>query len=141
MSIVGGLLITGAIIYKKVFSNDPDGFPVYFTVLVIGGLIPSVGFFPTARRFINWRAMGMTMFLILLVSLLWEATLAVPYGWWGYQPGQMLGVFIAGWSGLPIEAVFVWMAVTYGTIITFEIVKLWQASEKPARHAFLGKSK
>jgi len=140
-AVAGGLLIVGAVIYKKVFSDNPEGFPVYFTALVSGGLIPSVGFFPTARRFINWRAMAMTMFFILLISLLWEATLAVPYGWWGYQPGQMLGVFIGGWSGLPIEAVCVWTAVTYGTIITFEIVKLWQASEKPALHAFLGKMK
>ena len=53
----------------------------------------------------------------------------------------MLGVFIGGWSELPIEAGCVWAAVTYGTIITFEIVKLWQASEKPVLHAFLGPSK
>jgi len=29
--------------------------------------------------------------------------------------------------------------VTYATIIVFEIVKLWQASGRRARHAFLGK--
>jgi hypothetical protein len=32
----------------------------------------------------------------------------------------------------------VWMAVSYATTIVYEIVKLWQASGKRARHAFLG---
>jgi hypothetical protein len=135
--IVGVVLIAAAILYKK-HSQFPEGFPGYFTVLVIGGVIPSMSFFPTARRFINWRAFSLTIFMILLISMFWEATLAVPYGWWGYQQKQMMGLFIGAWAGLPIEAVAVWIAVTYGTAIVFEILKVWQASGKPARHAFLG---
>jgi hypothetical protein len=50
----------------------------------------------------------------------------------------MLGLGIGAWAGLPIEAVCVWVAVTYTTVIVFEVVKLWQASEKPAAEAFLG---
>jgi hypothetical protein len=50
----------------------------------------------------------------------------------------MMGLRIGAWAGLPIEAVFVWIAVTYTTVVVFEIVKLWQASEKPAKDAFLG---
>jgi len=138
--IVGLVLIAAAILYKK-HSRFPEGFPGYFTVLVIGGLVPSVSFFPIARRFINWRAFSLTIFMILLISMFWEATLAVPYGWWGYQQKQMMGLFIGAWAGLPIEAVTVWIAVTYGTTIVFEILKVWQASGKPARHAFLGKPK
>jgi len=76
--------------------------------------------------------------MILLISMFWEATLAVPYGWWGYQPQQMMGLFIGVWANLPIEAVLVWIAVTYGTMIVYEIVKIWQASGKTARQAFLG---
>jgi hypothetical protein len=53
--------------------------------------IPS-GFFRTAQPFSNWRAFGLTFFLILLVSLLWETTLGVPYGWWGYRPPAMIGI-------------------------------------------------
>jgi len=97
-----------------------------------------VSFFPSARRFINWRALSLTMFFILLVSLLWEATLALPYGWWNYQHAAMMGLFIGAWAGLPIEAVLVWLAVSYGTVILFEVVKIWQASGRPARDAFLG---
>jgi len=139
MSLVLGVaLIAIAIIYKKWFSSVPDGWPGYFIVLVAGGLIPSVSFFPATRRFINWRAMSLTMFIILLVSLLWEATLALPYGWWNYQHHAMLGVFIGAWSDLPVEAVLVWLAVTYGTVILFEVVKIWQASGRAAKEAFLG---
>lgn len=133
-------LIVAAILYKKLRSPYPDGFPGYFTVLVIGGVIPSTSFFSAARRFINWRAFSLTIFMLLLISLFWEATLAVPYGWWGYQQKQMMGLFIGAWAGLPIEAVVVWIAVTYATTIVYEIVKAWQASGKDAKHAFLGKS-
>jgi hypothetical protein len=134
--IVGFALLSGAMVYKKY--HPPQGFPGYFAVLVLGGLVPSAGFFHVARRFINWRAFSLTVFMILLISMFWEATLAVPYGWWGYQPEQMMGLFIGAWSNLPIEAVLVWIAVTYGTMIVYEIVKIWQASGKTAKQAFLG---
>jgi hypothetical protein len=136
--VVGLLLVALGVAYKKLFSESPEGFPGYFTFLVAASFIPSAGFLPTARPFINWRAFSLTMFLIMLVSLLWEATLAIPYGWWGYEPRQMLGVFVDAWWGLPLEAVGVWVAVTYATTIVFEVVKLWLASGKKARHAFLG---
>jgi hypothetical protein len=136
--ILGLALIAMAVIYKRWFSSLPHGWPGYFIVLVSGGLIPSVGFFPATKRFINWRALSLTMYFILLVSMLWEATLALPYGWWNYQHPAMMGVFIGAWSDLPIEAVFVWLAVTYGTVILFEAVKIWQASGRRAKEAFLG---
>lgn len=137
-AVVGVVLIVAAVVYKKMFSPSPDGFPGYFTVLVIGGFVPAASFFPTARPFINWRAFGLTLFFVLLVSMLWEATVAVPYQWWGYRPPQMMGLTIGAWAGLPIEAVCVWIAVTYGTVIVFEVFKLWQASGRTAKHAFLG---
>jgi hypothetical protein len=52
-----------------------------------------------------------------------EATLAVPYRWWTYQQNEMIGLFIGAWAGQPIEAVMVWIAVTYGTTIVYETVK------------------
>jgi hypothetical protein len=138
-SLLAGLaLIAAAILYKKLRSPSPEGFPGYFTVLIAGGMVPSAILFPTARRFINWRAFSLTLFMILLVSIFWEATLAVPYGWWGYQQREMAGLFIGAWAGLPIEAVAVWIAVTFGTTIVYETVKVWQASGKPARRAVLG---
>jgi hypothetical protein len=83
---LGILLIAAAIVYRRFLSGAPEGFPWYFIYLVCASLIPSAGFFHTARPFINWRAFSFTFFLLLLISLLWEATLALPYGWWEYRP-------------------------------------------------------
>ncbi len=137
------ILIGAAYYYKKHFALPADqaGFPGYFTLLAIGGLTPAVSFFPVARRFINWRALSLTLFFMLLISLLWEATLAIPYNWWNYQHRQMTGLFIGAWSGLPVEGVCVWIAVTYATVIVFEIVKVWIASERPAKEALWGQAK
>lgn len=132
-----GLLIA-AILYKKFLASAPEGFPWYFTYLVIASIVPSAGFFRTAQRFINWRAFSFTFFFILLVSLLWEATLALPYGWWGYHPRAMMGFDIGAWSNLPVEAVCVWLAVTYTTVITYEVIKIWKALGTRALEAFFG---
>src|SRR5213082_2541439 len=53
--VVGILLIAAAIVYRRFFSGAPEGFPWYFVYLVCASLIPSAGFFHTARSFINWR--------------------------------------------------------------------------------------
>jgi hypothetical protein len=132
-------LIAAAIFYKKVISAEPEGFPGYWCFLVLGALAPSAALYPSARKVVNWRAFTLTFFIILLTSLLWEATLAVPYGWWGYQGRQMMGLRVTAWAGLPIEAVTVWMAVTFATVLVYETVKRWQASGRPMRNAFLGR--
>jgi hypothetical protein len=138
-SLIAGIaLIAAAVLYKKFLSPDPAGFPAYFTVLVLGAMVPSASLFASARRLINWRAFSLTIFMILLISIFWEATLAVPYGWWGYQPHQMMGLFIGAWAGLPVEAVFLWIAVTFATTIVFEIVKICLASEKTVKVSLLG---
>jgi Lycopene cyclase len=132
------VLVAGAIIYKKHLSNSPDGFPGYFIFLALGALVPSSALLPSARPVINWRAFSFAAFFVLLVSLMWEATLAIPYGWWNYRDQQMLGVRVTAWGGLPIEAVCLWMAVTYATVIVYETVKCWQASGKSMRQALFG---
>ena len=139
--ILAAVLIGGAIFYKKMLSPDPAGFPGYFTFLTLTALAPSAALFPMARPVINWRAFSLTLFMILVTSVLWEATLGVPYGWWGYQASQMMGLSITAWAGLPIEAVGVWIVVVYTTVIVYEIVKRWKSSGKGARHAFLGEKK
>jgi hypothetical protein len=138
--ILAVVLIGVAWFYKKhlALPEDQTGFPGYFTFLVAGALLPAISFFPVARRFINWRALSLTLFLMLLISLLWEATLAVPYNWWTFQHPQMIGLFIGAWSGLPIEEVCVWIAVTYATVIVFEVLKVLLASERSVRETLLG---
>jgi hypothetical protein len=137
--LVGVALIACAFAFKKTLSGSPEGYPGYFTVLVIGGMVPSASLFKSARQYINWRAFSLTIFMIMLISLFWEATLAVPYQWWGYQHREMIGIFIGAWSGLPIEAVVVWLSVTYGTVIVYSTIRVWQASGRSAKEAFLGK--
>jgi len=137
-SLIGAvLLIVAAILYRRYFVAAP-GFPGYFVFLVVGALAPSAALLPSALPVINWRALSLTVVLILLISLLWEATLGVPYGWWGFQDAQMIGIHITAWSRLPIEEICVWIAVTYATVIVYEIVRRWKASGKQAKHAFLG---
>ena len=130
--------VAGAIVFKKHFSGSPDGFPGYFIFLALAALVPSSALLPSARLVINWRAFSLAALFILLVSLLWEATLAIPYGWWNFRDEQMLGIRITAWGYLPIEEVCLWMAVTYATVIVYETVKCWQASGRSMRHALLG---
>ena len=138
-AIVGVLLILMAIVYKKMFSPVPDGFPGYFTVLVVGA-------FSSCNELLSDRPA-----IYQLASLQPDAfhcragkfavgghagrALQVV----GFSDAQMTGLFIGAWARLPIEEVGVWIAVTYATVIVFEVFKLWQASGKKAKHAFLGK--
>jgi hypothetical protein len=136
--VVTTLAIALALIYKRFFTNSDPGFPGYFIFLAVSVLLPSMILFPKVRAVINWRALSLTLFMIVLTSLLWEATLAMPYGWWGYQHTAMMGIYIRAWGYLPVEAVFVWLAVTYATVILYEAVKCWKSSGRSARSAFLG---
>ena len=136
--VLGGGLVLGAIAYKKFVAEEPTGFPGYFTFLVVVAFVPAAGLYRSARPFINWRAFSFTSVLVVLISLLWEVTLALPYGWWGFNPEMMIGITIGAWSGLPIEEVFLWFAVTFTTVVVFEVVKIWQASGLGFLEALLG---
>ena len=136
---LGIVLIASAILFRHFFVAAP-GFPGYFIFLVIGALGPSALLFPSALPVINWRAFALTFLVILLISLLWEATLALPYGWWGFRDAQMTGIYVTAWSRLPVEEVGVWCAVSYATAIVYEVIRRWQSSGKHAAHAFLGRA-
>jgi len=124
-----GSAIFGVVVFAlgwlfKKFGPHPwhEGFPGYFLFLTAVAITPSILFFPVANPYINWRAFSLAFLFILLVSLFWEATIAVPYQWWGYQPRQMLGLLLNGFSGLPVEAPILWLAVTWGTVIIYETI-------------------
>ncbi len=137
--LIGLALAAAGIVYKRFFSGTPGDVPGYYLFLVATALVPSLFLFPTALPFINWRALSFTYFLLQLISLLWEATLAAPYQWWGYRPEPMLGVTIGAWTGLPIEAVLVWMASTYTTVIFYEVAKVVVALDRTWREALFGR--
>jgi len=135
--ILAVILIAGAILFRKLAIAEP-GFPGYFIFLVAGAMGPSAALLPEALPVINWRAFSLTLFMMLLISLMWEATLGVPYGWWGFQPQQMIGISITAWDHLPIEEIFLWITVTYATVIVYEILRRWKASGRTVRGALLG---
>lgn len=112
--------------------------PPSASYLLATAAVPTAALLESTVSFINWRAFSFTYLAILLVSLVWEVTLAMPYGWWDYQPERMVGIHIRAWWDLPIEAVLVWLAVTYATVVVYEAVKMWQASGDSAQRALVG---
>jgi hypothetical protein len=122
-ALFGVLIFALGWLYKKYAPHQSHGgFPGYFLFLTAVGTIPSILFFPVANPYINWRAFSLAFLFILLVSLFWEATIAVPYQWWGFQPRQMLGLTINGFSGLPVEEPMLWTGVTWATVIVYETI-------------------
>lgn len=138
--VLGIVVIGSAIVFRRIAQPGTPGFPGYLTFLVLMIVLPSMILYGAVNQVINWRALSLTLFMILVTSLLWEATLAIPYGWWAYQPATMVGIYIRAWDNLPFEAAFVWIAITFPTVLVYEAIRCWHASGKRARHAFFGRS-
>jgi hypothetical protein len=138
--LLGGLIAIVAAIVIKQFTAAPGWFPGYFTFIVIFVIVPSLMIFRVGFKFINLPAFQFTLFTILIIAMLWEVTLALPYGWWGYRPSQMIGLFIRPWSNLPIEAALLWVAATWSNVATYELARLWYHRNEPAPVASGGSS-
>jgi len=106
------------------------GFPMYAFFLIMGVLTPNLIIWQAVRRFVNQRALVFTMLTVILVSLLWEVTLGIPYGWWGYRMNAMMGLTIRPWFDLPVEAAFLWVVAGWGNVTLYELLKLRIASER-----------
>lgn len=135
------VLIVGAIVLKKFLVTpvaERDGFPGYFIFEVCVLFVPTFVLFQSVRQIINWRAMGLSIILMWLISVIWEATLAIPYGWWGFNREMMLGIFIRGWSDLPIEEPLLWTLAPWVTAMVYEAVRLFVSSQNSMRDTLLG---
>ena len=142
-SLIGGVLLLALAIFYKKFLAPVDhraGFPLYMTFLIGAAVLPAMLLHRCSQPFINWRAFSVTLMWVLLTSLLWEATLASPFGWWRYRPEWMMGLHIRAWADLPVEAVVLWVAVSYTTISVYETVKVIMHIRKPMRQALFGDS-
>ena len=53
----------------------------------------------------------LTFIALVFVSVIWEATLGVPYQWWTYREDEMLGIFVTAWANLPLEANILQMTI------------------------------
>lgn len=132
-------LIAIAYFYKK--SLPPpydDGFPAYFTFLCLLAFVPASLLINSVGKFINWRAFVFAYAVLLLVSLVWEATLGVPYDWWNYQGDRMIGIRITAWAFLPIEAVLLWLAAAFGAVGAYETFRMYFHLDRPFRQALFG---
>lgn len=98
-----------------------DGTPSYWSYLSLVPLPVTLVGWPLVRGRLNVHAVVVTTAIVVLSSILWEAVLAVPRGWWGYQPGAMLGVHVLG---LPLEAAIVWVLAPITTAVCFELLRL-----------------
>ncbi|HEY5650839.1 MAG TPA: hypothetical protein VIW46_05270 [Acidimicrobiia bacterium] len=132
--VLGVLIVVGAVALKawNPLGEAVPGFPGYITFMTVMVIVPTTMFLHVILRFVNLRAMVFTLQSMLLIALLWEVTLALPYGWWNYQHSQMIGIFVTPWSNLPIEAVLLWGAATWSNIAVYEVAKLFVHHRKRA---------
>ena len=75
-----------------------EHFPTYFAFLSAGAVIPAMFLYRTIGTLVNWPAFAVTVLYVLVTSLIWEVTLAIPRQWWNYEPSGMIGLTIAAWS-------------------------------------------
>lgn len=129
-ALIGVGLLIAAILYKR--TTEYPGFPGYFAFLLAVAFIPGSLLLRSMSPFINWRAYSFSALAMFTISMLWEATAAVPYEWWGYRPEMMIGIFVKAWAGVPIEEPFLWLLVTFTTVIVFEAIHLLVVARMPA---------
>jgi hypothetical protein len=120
---VGGAGAAAALILWRVNGT----FPTYFVFLVAGAVLPAMFLYRSIGTLTNWPAFAVTTLYVILTSVIWEVTLAIPRVWWGYQPSGMVGVTIAAWSRgeaiFPIEAAVVWIFAPFASVLTYEFAK------------------
>jgi hypothetical protein len=121
--LVGLVICVIAIAYRRAAVPEP-GFPGYFILLMCIGFIPTVMLFETVEPLVNWQAFTLMFTVLQLVSLLWEATLGVPYNWWNYHHNQMVGVFVGAWAQLPVESIMMWILGGWATTIAYEAFRV-----------------
>jgi hypothetical protein len=121
--LTGVALFAAAWAYKALVAQSA-GIPGYFGFLLLSSVLPIFIFLNVVRPLINWPAFAVTMLLLVLVSLLWEVTLGIPYSYWGYQKSQMIGIFIRPWNDLPVEEPLLWVAAAWLNVIVYEVIQL-----------------
>lgn len=58
-------------------------FPTYFAFLAAGALLPAMFLYRAIGNLTNWPAFAVTTLYVMVTSLIWEVTLAIPRQWWG----------------------------------------------------------
>lgn len=118
----------------KQLASDDGWFPGYYVFLMGLGLLPALLLYRTVSRHLNWHAFTFAFMLLLSVSLMWETTLGVAYGWWEYKPQQMMGVFIHAWR-IPVEAVIMWLVGAWTAIMMYEAFRILFRRRETGEHS------
>jgi hypothetical protein len=119
----GGLALSAAGVLVQRVANPGAHLPGYWIYLMMVPVPVMLALGPTAASRINWPALMLVCLALWGHSIVWEVTLAIPQGWWGYQAQSMLGLHIEAWHGLPIEAVAVWLMTPLAGVISFEALR------------------
>jgi hypothetical protein len=117
-------------------------FPTYFAFISAGAVLPAMFLYRTIGKLTNWPAFAVTTLYVLLTSIIWEVTLAIPRQWWGYEPAGMIGLTIAAWSRddviFPLEAATVWLFAPFSSILSYEFAKALTHHPRSTRVALFG---
>jgi hypothetical protein len=117
-------------------------FPTYFAFIAAGTVLPAMFLYRTIGNLTNWPAFAVTMLYVLVTSLIWEVTLAIPRQWWSYEPSGMIGLTITAWSRgdviFPVEAATVWLVAPFSSILTYEFAKALTHHPRTTQAALFG---
>ena len=121
------VVAAGAALIALVLWRVNGTFPTYFAFLAAGALLPAMFLYRAVGNLTNWPALAVTTLYVIITSLIWEVTLAIPRQWWGYEPSGMIGLTIGAWSRgdaiFPVEATAVWLFAPFSSILTYEFAK------------------
>src|ERR1700704_2059294 len=86
------IVAAGAALASLVLWRVNGTFPTYFVFLAAGALLPAMFLYRAIGNLTNWPAYAVTALYVIVTSLVWEVTLAIPRQWWGYEPAGMMGL-------------------------------------------------
>ena len=136
------IVAAGAAVMALVLWRVNGNFPTYFVFISAGALLPAMLLYRTIGNLTNWPAFAVTMLYVIVTSLIWEVTLAIPRQWWGYEPSGMMGFTIAAWSRgdaiFPVEAAIVWLFAPFSSILTYEFAKALTHHPRTTKAALFG---
>ena len=136
------MVAVGAAVIALVLWRVNGTVPTYFVFISAGAVLPAMFLYRTIGTLTNWPAFAVTTLYVILTSVVWEVTLAIPRHWWGYEPSGMMGLTITAWSRddaiFPVEAAVVWLFAPFSSILTYEFAKALTHHPRPLKAALFG---
>ena len=128
----GAILFAIVLAWKKLgWHEHTAGFPSYFLFELLMVIVPAATLSDAVRPVVNQPAFVYKTLALVLTSLLWEATLALPYGWWGFHHENMMGILIRPWFNLPVEEVVLWPSAAWLNLTLYESIRIYLRSGRP----------